>query len=776
MNRINLCLLLILLFAVHPFCYPQQGKIVLKGMVTDSVSGEALPGAHIYFVGSNSGTPSNSFGFYSLQLEKGVSRAEITYMGYKKMNLELNLWSDTTINFRLTSGIDLAGVDIIAHKADRDKVQFGADIISMEAISMVPSMLGAPDVIKTLQLLAGVKTGNEGTAGIQVRGGTHDQNLILLDGIPVYNTNHLFGYLSAFQTEALKDVKFYKRSIPARFGGRLSSIVDISMKEGNLKKHAGNFSVSPVAGNVMVEGPIKKDTASFLLAARRTWLELPLMAYKALIGDNEKFGYSFYDVNAKINWIINSGNRIYLSHYNGRDAHFSKTRNKEMNKTSLFSFNWENYTSLIRWNSILSKNMFVNTSVYHSLYRFGQVGESTGRQSFKEIVQSGLEEFALKGDFDTNFGNNPLKFGYSISHQLFKPEIITVLTNQAQTFKNPSEFTRAVIISGYIENQANLTHQIMINYGARGMYYQSGGLDYLVFEPRASLVFNIVPGSYLHASVQKTSQPLHLLTNTALNMPADLWVPATGHIKPSVARQYNVGYEMALRNSGYNMGIDVYYKPIKDIIQYKQGISLLKNENVKWPELVDVGSGLNYGAEFSLEKTGRKISGWANYTLAWAWLKFDGVNDNKYFPFRYDRRHDINILLNYYLVNSTSKKRYFSTTFKYATGNAVTIPVEVSEGITAPGTLPSAGGNYYPYTNPEYYPHPNNFRMPAFHHFDVAYSSSKLLSNSKERTWKFSVYNLYNRLNPYYFVSQNNRIYKISMLPIIPSVSYTIKW
>jgi hypothetical protein len=774
MTRVIKYLILSILILCTSLCYSGDGKIVLKGTVTDIKSGETLPGAHILISAVKIGTPANSYGFYSIHLEKGDYQAEITYIGYQKMALPLSLSSDTTINFQLTSGIDIMEVDVIANKVNNEKLQFGAYIINMETVRMAPSMLGTPDVIKTLQLLAGVKTGNEGTAGIQVRGGTHDQNLILLDGIPVYNTNHLFGYLSAFQTEALKDVKFYKRSIPARYGGRLSSIVDISMKEGNLKKHAGNFSIGPAAGDLMVEGPIKADTASFMFATRRTWLDLPLMAYKSLIGDNEKSGYSFYDVNAKINWLINPENRVYISHYNGRDAHFSRTRSDDTNRSSLFSFNWENYTTLIRWNSIISKNLFANTSVYHSLYRFGQVSEYTGHQSIKEIVQSGLEEIAVKGDFDLNRRNKLFKFGYNVAHQLYKPEMISVKT-ESQTRKNAGEVTRAVNVSVFVENQVSLAQRFSINYGARGTYYQSGTLDYSGIEPRASIIFDATYSTTLHASVQKTSQPLHLLTNTALNMPTDLWVPAAGDIKPSEAWQFNLGSDKIFNND-YRMGIDVYYKPIKNIIQYKQGILLIKNEGAKWHDLVDVGNGLNYGAELSLEKTGRKISGWANYTLAWAWLKFDGINNNEFFPFKYDRRHDVNLLINYYLIQSAAKTRYFSATFKYATGNAVTIPVEVSEGITAPGTLPPGGNNYYPYTNPEYYPHPNNYRMPHFHHFDVAYSSSKISFKNNERTWKFSVYNLYNRLNPYYFVSQNDKIFQVSMLPVIPSVSYNYKW
>ncbi|MBW6534904.1 MAG: TonB-dependent receptor plug domain-containing protein [Mariniphaga sp.] len=697
-------------------------------------------------------------------------------MGYKKMAITLSLLSDTTINWQLNAGIDLVEVEVISGKPGNEKRQFGANTINMQSIQMVPSMLGTPDVIKTLQLFAGVKTGNEGTAGIQVRGGSHDQNLILLDGIPVYNTNHIFGYLSAFQTKALKDVKFFKRSIPARYGGRLSSIVDISMKEGNLKKSSGNFSVSPVSGSLMIEGPIKTDTASFLLASRRTWLDLPIRAYKTLAGDDERFGYSFYDLNGKINWIINSQNRIYISHYNGRDAHFTYLKNDNNNKSSRFSFNWENYTSLLRWNCILPNNLFVNTSVYHSLYRFGQISEYTGQQSFKEIVHTSLEEFAIKGDFDLNLKNNRAKFGYQISHFTFKPELVYVKANENMFNKNSSAIAQNLTISTYVENNWEPNHKVNFNYGIRSHHYQAGSTNYWFIEPRASFNFNATSSSTIHAAIQQTTQPLHLLTNTALNMPSDLWVPVTGNIRPAKAWQFNLGADMVFQNKDYNMSLDLYYKPVKDIIQYKQGISLIKSNYTNWYDLVDVGNGLNYGVEMTVEKTGHKLTGWVNYTLAWAWLKFDNINNNQYFPFKYDRRHDINILINYYLTNVTNKKCYFSLTFKYASGNAVTLPIEVSEGITAPGTVQPGRNSYYPYTNPEYYPHPNNYRMPAFHHLDISYSTMRQTAKGNEFTWKFSVYNLYNRLNPYYFVAQNDKMFKISMLPIIPSVVFNYRW
>lgn len=754
---------------------PDNEKIIVKGIVTDAQSGEALPGVHIWDVDLKSGTSANSYGYYSLKLIKGTHMVEISYMGYKKMAATLSLLSDTTINWQLNPGIDLGEVEVIAGKS-RNERQFGANTVNMETIQMVPSMLGTPDVIKTLQLFAGVKTGNEGTAGIQVRGGSHDQNLILLDGIPVYNTNHLFGYISAFQTEALKDVKFFKRSIPARYGGRLSSIVDISMKEGNMKKTSGNFSVSPVSGSLMIEGPIKTDTASFLFASRRTWLDLPLMAYKTLTGDDERFGYSFYDISGKINWLINPQNRIFISHYHGRDAHFTYLKNDNNNKSSRFSFKWENYTSLLRWNCILPNNLFVNTSVYHSLYRFGQISEYDGRQVFKEAIHSSLEEFAVKSDFDLSLKNNMAKFGYHLSYYTFKPELVSIKTNEYPVSKNSSVIAQTLTISAYFENYWEPTHRVSFNYGIRSHLYLADRANYFFVEPRVSLMFYATSNTTIHATVQKTTQPLHLLTNTALNMPTDLWVPVTENIRPAKAWQFNLGADMVFQNKDYNMSFDLYFKPVKDIIQYKQGISLIKNSYANWYDLVDIGNGLNYGAEMTIEKTGRKLTGWVNYTLAWAWLKFNNINNNQYFPFKYDRRHDINILINYYLTNVSNKKCYFSSTFKYATGNAVTIPVENSEGITVPGTVHPGKNSYYPYTNPEYYPHPNNYRMPAFHHLDISYSTMRKTNKNKELIWKFSIYNLYNRLNPYYFTAQNDKIFKVSMLPIIPSVAFTYIW
>lgn len=746
----------------------------ISGRIIDSQSGENLAGANIWQPVIKAGTTTNSFGYFSFRLPLGSNPIEISFIGYKKKSILLFLHCDTTIHWQLEPGIDLDEIKIIVEENRLEQPLVVVKPLDINTIKKIPSMLGETDVIKILQILPGVKSGNEGTSGIQVRGGSNDQNLILLDGVPVYNSNHLFGYLSTFNSYTLKDLKFYKGGIPARYGGRLSSIVDIQMKEGNKKKLSGNISVSPVAGSILIEGPFKTDTSSYLLSFRRTWLDIPFRIYKAIQSGKNNLGYSFYDLNAKANLILRNHDRVYFSHYQGKDKFLSYQKNDDKS-CSLFSFQWENFTSLFRWNKILSSSLFVNTSFYHSLYKFRQDNENNIVEKYKETVVSGLNEFSFKSDFESALRNFSYKFGYQVSFHSYKPEITTIKNNLTDTVYNSTELNRPFSLAVYAESDMTPFPKVLINAGIRSSLFRTGAKNYLSVEPRMAFSYFLTSGSTIKASVQKMFQPLHLLTNTALNMPTDLWVPATARISPSVAWQYDLEYGQNLFEN-FCFSLDLYYKPIKNIIQYKQGISFLKAYSKTWQDLVDVGNGLNFGAEIMIEKTTGKFQGWVNYTLAWAWLKFKNINNNSFFPFKYDRRHDINILLNYDIRKNKKGSRYFTVLYKYSTGNAITIPVEVSEGITAPGTIFPGENNFYPFSNPEYFPYPNNFRMPPFHHLDLSYSISSKLGNNKERVWKYSIYNIYNRLNPYYYVKRNDKVYQVSMLPIIPSISFIYKW
>lgn len=458
--------------------------------------------------------------------------------------------------------------------------------------------------------------------------------------------------------------------------------------------------------------------------------------------------------------------------YQGKDGYYDSY--KDGTHGSQYKFQWENYTTLLRWNYMVSPSLFVNTSVYYSLFRFDESTE-VNDSAYKETTRSGLADYSIKGDFDLSLNKRTLKFGYHFSSQNFNPELVAFGNEIKDTSFNASSIEKVASLAVYIEDEWKLNQNWTLKPGLRTLYYYNGIEGIFFLEPKFSTVYILNTSSSMKFSFQRMTQPIHLLTNTALNMPTDLWVPATHQIKPATAWQFDIEY--AKKFSGaYSLTWDAYYKPIRNVIQYKQGVSYIKNASDAWYDLVDVGDGLNYGTEIMLEKTEGKITGWVNYTLAWALRKVEGINNGEYFPFKYDRRHDINVLLKYNVKETEQVQRYISVAFKLATGNAITVPVESFEGASLPGMNNLDQYFRVNFNSYESFPHPNNYRMPTFHHLDLAYSTTKKLSRGRERSWKFSVYNIYNRLNPYYYVKRYNGYYQVSLLPIIPSVSFSYNW
>jgi hypothetical protein len=752
-----------------------NSRLTLSGTIRDRSNGEHLSGATVWIPTLERGTTSNSYGYYALPVPAGTYELEISFVGYGKLSVTLFLKTDSIMNWSLDPGIQMKEVSVSANRREKtivNAVMPGIFYLGAGRIERSPALLGEPDALKTIQFLPGVKAGNEGTSGIHVRGGSHDQNLIILDGVPVYNTNHLFGYISTFNTDAIKDIRFYKGGIPARFGGRLSSVVDIAMKEGNMKKPGGKISVSPVSGKLMLEGPLKKDVASMMISGRRSWLDIPLRIKQFISDDCETTGYSFYDLNAKFNWIINTRNRIFLSHYQGKDGYFVNT--KDTFHTEKYSFNWGNYTSVIRWNLVLTPGLFINTSAYHSLYRFKEQFETLGKRKSGQFTGSGLEEYALKSDCDLSLNNHAIKFGYQFSRQTFDPEI-TSFTDDSTIFLLPvTPPATANSFSVYTEDEFTLFPTVSLNLGFRLLSYFTKNEIVWYPEPRLSARFAATSKLDLKFSAQRMTQTVHLLTNNALNMPTDLWVTAGEHALPATLWLIDLGLNAALKN-GVHVEFDLYYKPMKNLREYKPGEIVMAGSGKNWEELTVAGKGLNYGAEWMLEKTTGRLTGWAGYSLSWARRKFEEINNGQYFPYKHDRRHNLSILANYMVKETSVKKKMLSLTFIYASGNAITIPDEHVRAIMLPGMTKD-----HPFMNRfswyETFPHPNNYRMPSFHHLDLAWAATKKLHKNRERTWNFSVYNVYNRLNPYFYYKSYEKFLQISMLPVIPSVSWTLKF
>jgi len=767
----------VLFFFCLSALFAQEGpRISVSGIIRDAVSGEHLAGATVWVPALRKGTSANAYGYYALTLPPGQQELEISFVGYRKLTLSLIIYSDTVINWELASGLEVGEVSITGHLKDNTIIRSaipGVYYLSSNRAELSPSLLGESDALKTIQLLPGVKSGNEGTSGINVRGGSHDQNLILLDGVPVYNTNHLFGYLSTFNTDAVRDMRFFKGGIPARYGGRLSSVLDLSMKEGNLKEAGGHFSVSPVSGRLMLEGPLKKDMASYMISGRRSWIDLPLRLEQLISGDLETLGYTFYDLNAKINWIISPGNRIYLSHYQGRDQYF--VNSKDSLTTDRYSFKWGNVTSVLRWNLVLAPAWFMNTSAYHSLYRFNEQFEnSRDKEKSGQYTKSGLEEFSLKGDLDFSTEGHAVKFGYQFSWQTFTPEL-TSYSGYSTGYSPPSApAAKSLSVSVYAEDETTLSQRFTLIAGVRLLTFISGNKTRYYTEPRVSTRYALSEHTDLKISWQRMVQTMHLLTNNALNMPTDLWVPATETTFPAEAWLADLGV-MTTPFSGWTFEADAYYKPMNHLLEYRPGVILTAGSGKTWEELTISGKGLNYGAEFMAEKTTGRLTGWAGYSLSWSERKFPDINRGRFFPFKYDRRHDFTLLANYRLKDNHIKKNTVTVAFVFASGNAITIPDEHIKGMLLPGL-----DKDFPYLEHfswfESFPHPNNYRMPPFHHLDAAYAASKKLNKSRERTWKISVYNIYNRLNPYFYYKDGDSFMQISMLPVVPSVSWSLKF
>jgi len=748
---------------------------MLSGMIRDQSDGEHLAGATIWFPEQNKGTTSNAYGYYALTLSPGSYHAEISFVGYKKGSAFLTLFSDSVINWSLDPGMQVEEISVSAVRKTNTMVNgvvTGVNYLNAAKIEQAPAILGETDALKTIQYLPGVKAGNEGTSGINVRGGSHDQNLILLDGVPVYNTSHLFGYISTFNTDAIRDIRFYKGGIPARFGGRLSSVVDIAMKEGNMKKTEGKFSISPVSGKFMLEGPLKKDVASLMVSGRRSWVDIPLRIKQWVAAENESMGYAFYDFNAKFNWIINPRNRLFISHYQGRDGYFLNSR--DSSRTNRYSFNWGNRTSVVRWNRIVKPGFFFNTSAYYSRYRFREEFEVGGKRKSGQYSGSGLTELSLKGDGDLLINRHQVKLGYQLSRQTFNPEL-TSFRGDSTTFR-PSGIpaSHSTSLSFYAEDEFRLFPGLMVNAGFRLLAYRISGKSLYFPEPRISADYRAGSKLELKFSVQKITQTIHLLTNNALNMPTDLWVSAGEKVLPSKVWLLDAGLHYELKE-GIFLQADLYYKPMKDLREYRPGVMVLSGSGLTWEELTVSGCGLNYGAEWMVEKATGKLTGWAGYSLSRAWRKFPEINNGRFFPYKFDRRHQLSLLVNYLVKETAVKKQQFSCTFTYASGNAITIPDEQIPSALLPGMTP--GHPFYDrFSRYVSFPHPNNYRMPAFHHLDLSWSASKKLKKNRESNWNFSVYNVYNRLNPYFYYKEGDKFFQISMLPLIPAVSWSLKF
>lgn len=774
-------------------------KFTISGYVTDAISSETLIGTNIIESNQKQGTTTNPYGFYSITLPEGETCMRFSYLGYATEQQTFNLRKDTLLNIRMKNTNQLQEVIVVSDKSESgtSATQMGAIEIPITQIKNTPGILGEADVMKAIQLIPGVQAGVDGSAGLYIRGGGPDQNLILLDGVPVYNVDHMFGFFSVFTPEAVKKVTLFKSSFPARFGGRLSSVVDIRTNDGDMEKYHGTFSIGLLTSKINLEGPIIKGKTSFNISARRSYLDL---LAKPFMPDDEKYSYYFYDINAKINHKFSDRSRLFLSFYNGKD-HFSANFDSNTNFEDGYNMNWGNTIISARWNYIFNNRLFSNTTVAFNNYGMDihnytnskyPNNQNTIINQYTSNYRSGISDWNYQLDFDYNpTPEHHIKFGTGYLYHRFRPEVMTskitdtsngILQRDTLYNSTPNSQIEGHEISAYAEDNFKISSRFRLNFGLHLSLFHVQKQNYFSLQPRLSARYQLSQSVVLKASYTKMSQYVHLLSSTPITMPTDLWVPVTQNIQPMRSHQYSLGgYYTGIR--GWEFSVEGYIKNMRNVLEYKDGISFLGSSS-GWENKVEMGKGRSAGIEFMIQKTVGKTTGWASYTLSKNDRKFakGGINNGERFPYKYDRRHNINLTINH----KFSERIDIGASWVFYTGGTATIPEERTAAIR-PGnsSKDSAFGNYSPNGLPfiggaSYIEHRNNYRLPSSHRLNIGINFNKKTKHGM-RTWNISLYNVYNAMNPtfvYRSTDNNNHVVikKYTILPLIPSFTYTYKF
>ena len=784
MKQFRLLFILFLFSTILP-----AQKYTISGFISDVENGEKLIAANILDQKSLAGTVTNTYGFFSLTLPLDSVILSFSYIGYQAQEIKLYLNKDVNLEIDLSSSVSLEAVEVVGEKLEKiqESSQMSRIEVPVEQIKKVPALLGEVDVLKTLQLLPGVQSGGEGQSGLYVRGGSPDQNLVLLDGVPVYNVSHLLGFFSVFNADAIKNVTLTKGGIPARFGGRLSSVLEINMKEGNSEEFHGEGSIGFISSKLTLEGPIKKDQSSFIVSARRTYVDIfarPIAKKAAKKnGDELTPTLYFYDLNAKLNHRINKKHRLYLSAYIGKDVFGIKSRDNlsDGNYTVLNGgTDWGNITSAFRWNYMITNKLFANTTITHSRYKFDFDTEfedvyNDTKDKFAARYFSGIYDWAGKVDFD--FIPNPnhyIKFGLSATHHTYEPGAFQFKIEVADS--NPIDTTlgsqdaKSWEYSAYIEDDLQFG-PFKANIGLHAAAFDVDNKTYYSIQPRLGLRYLMSNNIALKASYTKMAQYINLLTNESLSLPTDLWVPSTARIKPQDSWQVAAGVATTLWKN-YEFSVEGYYKKMENVLSYKEGADFI-GPDTDWQDKVTQGNGESYGVEVFLQKKKGKTTGWLGYTLSWNNRQFDEINSGKRYPFKYDRRHDLSLVLSHQF----NKRISITGAWVYGTGNSITLPLY---RYTSP-IQSNYGGLFY--RDIENIGDKNSFRMASYHRLDlnVELQSKKNENRRWQGTWNFGLYNAYNRNNPYFITTGRNdegqRTFRqISIFPMIPSVSYKFKF
>jgi hypothetical protein len=782
---------ILLLFILVAFGGFAQEKHTISGYIKDAETGEALIGAKVYVPALSVGAIANVYGFYSLTLPEGNHEITFSFVGKTPSKKLVTLDADMSLNIDLTPTGMLDEVVVTGEVKQHESTDMSTTDLPMSKVKSLPVLLGEVDIIKTAQLLPGISSGSEGSSGIYVRGGGPDQNLILLDGVPIYNANHLFGFFSVFNADAINNVKIIKGGFPAEYGGRISSVIDIRMKEGDMKKIHGEGSVGIISSKFMINGPIIKDKTSFMISARRTYLDILAKPFIALANQNSgssdkvSGGYFFYDVNMKINHIINDKNRIYFSAYLGDDKFYvNSTYDYESNGKTYYEessggLSWGNKIMALRWNHQFGPKLFANTTLNYSDYKFKtgfalksyeEGKENTPEQNFSFDYLSGITDWGGTMHFSYYpTPNHKIEFGVGEIYHTFKPGVNQFKYDNSGATLDTVYGGRRVYAHefyGFVQDDFKINRRIMANVGLHFSNFIVREKYYNALQPRAAFNFLLDEKSSLKVSYSRMAQYLHLLTNTTIGLPTDLWVPATDTIPFQIGDQYAVGYTRELEK-GYRITTEAYYKQMNNMIEYKEGASFFDTSN-DWEQLVEVGKGFSYGLEVLLEKRTGKTTGWIGYTLSWTNRKFENLNNGEIFPYRYDSRHDISVVV----THKFNDKIDVGLVWVFSTGNAVTLALQQYNALD---------DEYYFNSVVEHVDERNNYRMPSYHRLDLGVNIHKE-KKWGQATWSFGLYNAYNRQNPFYLEfgylkNGNEKVLKqISLFPIIPSVNYSFKF
>ena len=792
-------------------------KVTVYGYVYDQQSNEALIGAYIKDTGTGNTTKTNAYGYYSIKTTSKTSLIA-SYVGYNAEEKLIIAASDTAVNFNLNAANELEEITVTGKNSIITETEINTINLNVKDLKVMPVFGGESDILKAIQSVAGIQSGNEGTTGLYVRGGSPDQNLFLLDGVPLYNVSHLFGFMSVFNDDAINNIKVIKGGFPASYGGRLSSVLDIRMKEGNLKKYSGNISVGLISSKAMIEGPIKKDTASFLLSARRTYIDAFLRPYYYFVSkkdnDQESAGYFFYDITAKINWKLSSKDRLYLSWYSGKDNYYSSYQSERKNENNEFFINdrrdlyWKNRLLNLRHSHIFSKNLFFNANLYYSYYnltnnylsQLSSAAEGDTIEQYNQLKYSSkINDFGLSLNLDYYINTQYfLKTGFNAVIHNFLPGIKTHAFNEEGNEVLDETGSREIMAKEfryYIENHLKVSENLKFNGGVNFSLFHVEDTSYYSIEPRLSGIFIINSNNSVKAGYTHAQQYLHLLTNSNIGLPTDIWVPPTSKIAPQKARQYSVGYYTKMP-AEISLSIEVYHKKISNLITYTDNTSYFI-EDQNWDDKVYTeGNGKAYGAEISINKKTNKLNINFAYTLSRSTRQFDEINKGKEYVYKYDRTHDISVNLTYKIKENIT----LSTNWVYGTGNALTLPVAVYPSVLYPpdrtGTsvygdglpisFPGQTTHYRDKTELFIFSEKNAYRLPAYHRLDINLTMTKQKKRGI-RTFNIGLYNAYNHHNPYYLVYAYNsdasgnldasgEFRTVSLFPVMPTISYSFKF